>query len=244
MCNLYAMMRARAEVAAVARAMSDRNNNQPPQTGIYPDYSAPVIINGPDGAREMRNMRWGMPTSSQALYEATTRRADKLRAKGKPFDFNELLKMEPDKGVTNVRNTSSKHWKAWLEPAHRCLVPLTSFAEPDQVGGSLRNLWFALSDARPLAFFAGVWTPHSCVRKISVGWEDCEVYGFLTTDANAEVATYHSKAMPVILTEPADWDLWMSDTPWAAVRHLQRPLPDGTLKVVNDGVKEDDVVPA
>ncbi|WP_296595515.1 SOS response-associated peptidase [Phenylobacterium sp.] len=244
MCNLYAMMRTRAEVAAVARAMTDRNNNQPPQTGIYPDYSAPVVINGADGAREMRNLRWGMPTSSQALYEAATRRADKLRAKGKPIDFNELLKMEPDKGVTNVRNTSSRHWKAWLEPAHRCLVPLTSFAEPDQVGGSLRNIWFALSDARPLAFFAGVWTPHSCVRKISVGWEDCEVYGFLTTDANAEVAAYHSKAMPVILTDPADWDLWMSDASWDAVKHLQRPLPDGTLKVVNEGVKGDEIVPA
>ena len=42
MCNLYAMMRARAEVAAIARAM-DRNNNQPPMSGVYPDYSAPVV---------------------------------------------------------------------------------------------------------------------------------------------------------------------------------------------------------
>ncbi len=37
MCNLYAMMRARAEVAAIARAMTDRNNNQPPLVGLYPD---------------------------------------------------------------------------------------------------------------------------------------------------------------------------------------------------------------
>jgi len=36
MCNLYAMMRARAEVAAIARAM-DLNNNQPPMAGIFPD---------------------------------------------------------------------------------------------------------------------------------------------------------------------------------------------------------------
>jgi len=243
MCNLYAMMRARAEVAAVARAM-DRNNNQPPQSGVYPDYAAPVVVRTDNGAREMRNMRWGMPTPQNVLYEAASARADKLRAKGRDVDFNELLKMEPDKGVTNVRNTTSKHWQAWLGPAHRCLVPLTSFAEPDQVGGTRRNIWFALTPERPLAFFAGVWTAHSCVRKISTGWEDCEVYGFLTADANADVAAFHSKAMPVILTEPAEWDLWMSDAPWSEVRSLQRPLPNGALQIVNDGVNEDEVEPA
>ena len=26
-----------------------------------------------------------------------------------------------------------------------------------------------------------------------------------------DVKTYHSKAMPVILTKPAEWDLWLSD---------------------------------
>lgn len=238
MCNLYAMMRARAEVAAITRAI-DRNNNQPPMSGIFPDYAAPVILNGADGQREMRDLRWGMPSSAWALQQAARKRADKLRAKGTEFDFNELVRMEPDKGTTNVRNTESKHWARWLEPAHRCLVPFTSFSEPDQVGGTLKPFWFALDESRPLAFFAGVHTPWSCVRKISVGWEECEVFGFLTTDANAEVATYHSKAMPVILTEAADWDLWLSPAPWSEVRHLQRPLPDGSLSVVATGDKMD-----
>ena len=107
MCNLYAIMEARAEVARLARAMTDRNNNQPPMPGVYPDYPAPVIVTTEDGSREMRNMRWGMPTSRQALFKAATERADKLRAKGTEFDFAELLKMEPDKGTTNVRNTST-----------------------------------------------------------------------------------------------------------------------------------------
>jgi len=184
-----------------------------------------------------------MPSSKKALLDAATRRADKLRAKGTAFDFNELLKMEPDNGTTNIRNTSSRHWAEWLEPPHRCLVPFTSFSEPDQVGGTMKPFWFALSEARPLAFFAGVHTPWSCVRKIKTGWEDCELFGFLTTEANAEVATYHSKAMPVILTDPADWDLWMSDEPWAAVKQLQRPLPDGSLTVVADGAKKDEAPP-
>lgn len=243
MCNLYAMMRARAEVAALARAM-DRNNNQPPMSGVFPDFAAPVVLHGEDGQRELRDLRWGMPTSKKALLDAATRRADKLRAKGKAVDFDELLRLEPDRGVTNVRNTDSRHWARWLEPQHRCLVPVTAFSEPDQVGGSGQPIWFALSEARPLAFFAGVQTAWSCVRKVSVGWEDCHVFGFLTTDANAEVAAYHSKAMPVILTNPEEWDFWLSDAPWSEVRRLQRPLPDGALTVVGRGAKADDVVPA
>jgi putative SOS response-associated peptidase YedK len=250
MCNLYAMMKARAEVARIARAMTDRNNNQPPQPGIYPDGEAPVVVVGADGHREMRNMRWGMPSSKKALMEAASNRGDKLRAKGTEFDFDELLKMEPDKGTTNVRNTISQatgrinaHWKPWLGVANRCLVPFTSFAEPDQDStGSRKNVWFAFSEERPLAFFAGIWTPHACVRMKSKGWEEIEAYGFLTTDSAEPVKTFHKKAMPVILTEEAEWDLWLSGESWEHVAHLQRPLPDRALKIVAQGVRQDDVV--
>jgi putative SOS response-associated peptidase YedK len=239
-CNLYAMMRSRAEVAATARAMRDRNNNQPPMPGVYPDYPAPVVGVGEDGQREMRDMRWGMPTSKKALLEAATKRADKLRAKGTEFDFAELLRMEPDKGVTNVRNTANAsggvnaHWRPWLGPSNRCLVPFTSFSEPDQDHQrTLKPVWFALADDQPLAFFAGVWTPHACVRKLKTCWEAFEAFAFLTTDSAEPVKTYHRKAMPVILNTPQDCDLWLSDAPWEAVKHLQRPSPDGALTLVS-----------
>src|SRR5262249_25691261 len=150
-------MRSRAEVAALGRALRDRNNNQPPSPGIWPDYPAPVILKDSEGNREMRDLRWGMPSSKKALLDATTKRADKLRAKDQEVDFAELLRLEPDKGTTNIRNTASAHWKPWLGPANRCLVPFTSFSEPDQVGGSLKPVWFALAEERPLAFFAGLW---------------------------------------------------------------------------------------
>jgi hypothetical protein len=39
----------------------------------------------------------------KALMDATKKRAEKLQAKGKPVDFNELLRMEPDGGTTNIR---------------------------------------------------------------------------------------------------------------------------------------------
>jgi putative SOS response-associated peptidase YedK len=67
--------------------------------------------------------------------------------------------MEPDGGVTNIRNTKSKHWTRWLGPEHRCVVPLNSFSEFSKAHGG--NVWFAFDEARPLAFFAGLWVPPS-----------------------------------------------------------------------------------
>lgn len=235
----------------MVEVLMDLNNNQPPMAGVYPDYAAPVVVAGDDGGRVMRDMRWGMPSPKNLLLEAAEKRADGLRKKGTEFDFAELLKMEPDKGVTNVRNTTSvktgrinTHWASWLGPRNRCLVPFTSFAEPDQDHERTRqNIWFAFNEERPLAFFAGIWTPHACVRMKSKGWEEIEAYGFLTTESAEPVRTYHSKAMPVILTEPAEWDLWLSDAPWAEVQHLQRPLPAGTLQVVARGARQDGAVP-
>jgi putative SOS response-associated peptidase YedK len=94
-----------------------------------------------------------------------------------------------------------------------------------------------------LAFFAGVWTPHACVRKVKTGWEEFDAFGFLTTESAEPVKTYHAKAMPVILTRAEEWDLWLSDASWEEVAHLQRPLPD-TLKVVAVGAKSDELMSA
>jgi putative SOS response-associated peptidase YedK len=52
------------------------------------------------------------------------------------------------------------------------------------------------------------------------------------------VAPIHPKAMPVILTTPAEVDTWLlADTPKAL--ELQRPLPGDTLRVVASGEGED-----
>jgi len=226
-------------IDAIRQLFGGRNSagNVPSLPGIFPDYSAPVVRNA-GGEREIAMMRWGMPTSQRAMMDATKKRAQKIEAKGKQVDFKELLRLEPDSGVTNIRNTSSAHWKKWLGPESRCLVPFTSFAEFDTVDGKKVQTWFAADASRPLMAFAGIWTNWTSVRKAREGEVTTDVFGFLTTQPNTEVAKVHPKAMPVILTTRDEFDLWMS-ADWPQAARLQRPLPDGSLKIVASGEKED-----
>lgn len=153
----------------------------------------------------------------------------RLRAQGRNSD--------PD--VTNVRNVASPHWRRWLGIENRCVVPFTSFSENEALAdGSHPPVWFALDEARPLAFFAGVWTRWTSVRKVKVGETTNDLFAFLTTEPNADVAPIHPKAMPVILTTPEEIETWMS-APSADALRLQRPLPDGALRIVARGLRQD-----
>src|SRR4051812_31441225 len=149
-------------------ALNSKVGNLPSMPGIYPDYPAPVVRNA-DGGREITMMRWGMPSSQRAIMDATKKRVQRLEAKGQQVDFKELLRKEPDSGVTNIRNVSSAHWKRWLGPENRCLVPLTSFAEYDTIEGKKVPVWFAADESRPLMCFAGIWTNWTSVRKAREG---------------------------------------------------------------------------
>lgn len=78
---------------------------------------------------------------------------------------------------------------------------------------------------RPLAAFAGIWTDWTSVRKVKEGETTNPLFGFLTTEPNAEVGAIHPKAMPVILTTPAEIEAWMTAPAEEALK-LQRPLRD------------------
>jgi putative SOS response-associated peptidase YedK len=119
-------------------------------------------------------------------------------------------------------------------------VPFTSFCEYADTKPRKTPTWFALDDSRPLAAFAGIWTPWHGTRgtKANPVVGEHQLFGFLTTEANAEVGAIHPKAMPVILTTEAEIEHWMTAPAEEALK-LQRPLPDGALKIVATGAKED-----
>jgi hypothetical protein len=62
--------------------------------GVFSDYPA-LVIREADGGLELTMIRWGMPPPP--------------RTGGPP--------------VTNIRNTSSPHWRMWLKRENRCRVP-------------------------------------------------------------------------------------------------------------------------
>ncbi len=216
MCNLYSLTKGPQAIRDFTRAMFGDVGNMPPLPGIFPDYSAPIVRNYPEG-RELVMARWGMPSPKFVI---------------------EGRKSDP--GVTNIRNVTSPHWRRWLDVESRCVVPFSSFSENEVLpDGSRPPVWFAFDESRPLAFFAGLWTRWTSVRKVKEGPTTHDLFGFLTTEPNAEVKAIHPKAMPVILTTQAEVEMWMT-APTMDALSLQQPLADGSLKIVARGDRTGD----
>jgi putative SOS response-associated peptidase YedK len=175
---------------------------------LYPDRMAPIVT-GDGDTHVLRKARWGLPSPPLVHSRSGI-----------------------DRGVTNVRNTGSPHWRRWLGPLNRCLVPLDRFAET-RAGKGAGNAWFRRVDDRP-AFFAGLWVPGwTSIRKLKDGETTDDLYAFLTCEPNAVLAAVHPKAMPVILTEVAEIEAWLS-TPWSEAMALQRPLQDSLLRLAEE----------
>ena len=218
MCNLYSDLSAPDWIKINTDfAGSDWQipaGNKEPLPAIFPDGVASVARATPKG-RELVKMRWGFPVPGPRPGE-----------KKKPGY------------QTNIRQPNWAHWRPWMEPKYRCLVPVTSFNEYRD--DNKVPTWFALSEDRPLFFFAGVWMPWTGHRgtKASPADGDHLLYSFLTTKPNKEVAPVHAKAMPVILRAEAEWKTWLMGSVEEALA-LQRPAPDGTLKIVATGSRHD-----
>ena len=90
-------------------------------------------------------------------------------------------------------------------------MPWTSFSENEVLpDGSRPTVWFAFDETRPLAFFAGIRTRWTSVRKVKEGETTNDIFAFLTTEPNKEVGAIHPRAMPVVLTAREEIDVWMN----------------------------------
>ncbi len=206
------MTSSQAAITDLVKLWRDDTGNLPSLPAIYPDYPAPVVTQEDQG-RVLRMMRWGMPSPAFVL-------------KGK----------KTDKGVTNVRNTASPHWRRWLGPANRCVVPFTSFSEFGKVdGGKPKPVWFGPTGEQRTLFFAGIWTEWTSVRTLKEGETTNDLFAFLTVEPNALIGPIHPKAMPVILRSPQAIDHWLT-APVDEALKLQRPFPDDGLEVIEDPI--------
>ena len=135
MCNLYSMTKSQDAIRQLTRTIRDVTGNLASLSAIFPNRMAPVVREGADGHRELLMMRWGFPPPNIPGSKPRN-----------PY-------------LTNVRNTDSRYWQTYLKtPGARCLVPATSFAEPDNNQGPKSIwTWFAQDDTRPLFCFAGIW---------------------------------------------------------------------------------------
>lgn len=195
MCNLYKTRKSVEEIARLFGAVADdglvaANLAQ----DVFPGMPG-LVVREDGGRRLLQSMVWGWPLVTRDMRE----RAEKAGKAARP------------KPVNNCRDLNSGFWKsAAMNPARRCLIPVTEFAEAEGEKGRKTRTWFHLAD-EPVFAWAGLWRP-------SVEWGD--VYSGVMTSANETVAPVHDR-MPVIL-EREDQQRWLSGG-FDDLLDLQRP---------------------
>lgn len=211
MCNLYEYDMTQEDMRLLLEhyklvgqdfAEAKRWQNAPRQ--VYPNQDAPVV-RSIGCERVLTTMRWGFPPPSRFLGTRV---------------------------ITNLRNTESPFWLRWLAREHRCVVPVTAFAELDKnISKPVVFRWFAQPDQKPF-FLAGIWRPWSGDRGTNNAPDvrDWQLFSLLTTEPNSVVKLFN-KAMPVLLRSLTDVEQWLEGTVEDALE-LQKPAPDDAIVVV------------
>ncbi len=219
MCNLYSMTKAPEAVLRLFRVGHNRAAAFAPADAIFPGRSAPVVRRAGDGETELVAMSWGfvLPMAGKAPRRVTNFRDDKTR--------------------------SSPFWRESFE-RRRCLIPVTSFAEPREVTPATWH-WFALKgcEPRPLFAFAGIWRRWAGPIKKDGPAVDIDVFSFMTTTPNALVATINHERMPVVLADARAQAIWLDGPPDAALA-LACEHPPEAMAIVQAGFDKRDLGPA
>jgi putative SOS response-associated peptidase YedK len=220
MCNLYSLNKKRDAVAHFFRVSHNRAGSFEPTSAIFPKHVAPVVRRAADGEREIVTMSWG---------------------------FMLLQNGRAPRPVTNVRDDTilkSSFWKSSFEE-RRCLVPASSFCEPNGDVKPATWHWFSLkgSDVRPLFAFPGIWRRYKGPVKKDGPKVDIETYSFLTTTPNPLVATINHERMPVLLTREEEFETWLR-APAEEALALAREYPPEQMRIVQEGIDKEDLLPS
>ena len=208
MCNLYSLNKKRDAVARYFRVSHNRAATFEPASAIFPRHVAPVVRQTSDGEREIVRMSWG---------------------------FMLLQNGRAPRPVTNVRDDTilkSSFWKSSFED-RRCLVPASSFCEPNGDVKPATWHWFSITgdEARPLFAFPGIWRRYKGPVKKDGPNVDIETYAFLTTTPNSLVATINHERMPVLLTREEELETWLH-APAEEAMALAREYPPKQMRIV------------
>jgi putative SOS response-associated peptidase YedK len=189
-----------------------------PVNAIFPRHAAPVVRQSEDGERELVLMSWGFPRLEEG---------------------------KAPKPVTNVRDDQIRTNPFWRDSfrKRRCLVPASSFCEPNGDVKPATWNWFALKgeSERPLFAFPGLWRRYRGPVKKDGPDVEIETYAFLTTTPNPLVATINHERMPVLLTRDEEFDAWLTGTPDEAFA-LARTYPAEAMAIVQQGYDKEDLL--
>ncbi len=215
MCNLYSVRTSRAALARKFMLSDNRMAAFEPLPAIFPGHMAPIIKQSSDGERELVMRSWG---------------------------FILLREGYAPKRVTNTRDdkVQTKFWKDSFEQ-RRCLVPATSFCEPDE-GKPARWHWFALKadEPRSLFAFAGIYRQWKGPIKKAGPSVDIEVFSFMTTLPNELTATINHERSPVLLTGEEQFATWLTGSPKEAFGLIRTSDPE-RMSIVQSGFDKEDL---
>jgi putative SOS response-associated peptidase YedK len=203
MCGRFTSVSQLSLLAERFRADPADAEGHRPSWNVNPASDILVVVAGSDGARQLRELRWGLVPR----WAKDT--------KGRP-----LINMRAE----TVREKST--WQRTLA-GKRCIIPIDGFYEwQDQGKGQRKQPFYVTSrDGEPLAL-AGLWATW---RDPEGDGEELWTCTILTTTANKLMGSVHHR-MPVILL-PEAWDAWLDpdNKDVEQLTALLKPAPEELL---------------
>jgi len=128
--------------------------------------------------------------------------------------------------LINARAEGIEEKPSFRDAIHsrRCLIPADSFYEWRKEPGGKKAPYRILLAGGGLMFMAGIWDE----------WRQGDMvkhtFSIITTSPNQEMATLHNR-MPLIFSDAAKQEQWLSEKSLAKVLPMMRPLQDGMLRM-------------